>query len=174
MQVLIVAAALLGAGPPGSDELLARQLSDTAGVWYHLHVLCADGVFCEYADRPDVPFEAQPPPTDSNVADLVGRVRARVHRYFQRLGLHAADPGQALLRRCADATAARVRTGTPAAPKARRSHLCAERDGFGLHAAVSVAPDRPAELERICRYLSRPRSPTPAFAASRTGGASCR
>ncbi len=44
--------------------------------------------------------------------------------------------------------------GTPEAR--RRSRLCAEADGFNLHAAVSVRDDQRDRLERLCRYLSRP------------------
>ena len=34
--------------------------------------------------------------------------------------------------------------------------LCAELDGFTLHAAVRVKPEESARLEHLCRYVTRP------------------
>jgi hypothetical protein len=42
-------------------------------------------------------------------------------------------------------------------PQARsRPRLCAEADGYNLHAAVSVKDVRRDRLEHLCRYLGRP------------------
>jgi hypothetical protein len=44
-----------------------------------------------------------------------------------------------------------------AAPRARtRARLCAEADGYNLHAAVWVRDDRRDRLEHLARYLARP------------------
>ena len=47
--------------------------------------------------------------------------------------------------------------GTPEAR--RRSRLCAEADGFNLHAGVCVGAHERDRLERLCRYLARPPIP---------------
>ena len=153
-----------------SDEQAARRHpaavvqvqrhSDRAGSWFHIHVLCADGVFYEPKDTQQVHFEHQPPPTDGDVHELVRTVAVRVQRYLSRRGLQAADAEQMLLHRCASAAASRRTTAAgPASPTAARVRLCANHEGFGLHAATSVKPGRAAELERVCRYLSRPPIP---------------
>jgi hypothetical protein len=36
------------------------------------------------------------------------------------------------------------------------SALCAEAHGFSLHAGVRCAADQRRELERLCRYITRP------------------
>ena len=38
----------------------------------------------------------------------------------------------------------------------RQPALCAEQDGFSLHAAVRVAGSDRGRLEQLCRYISRP------------------
>ncbi len=35
-------------------------------------------------------------------------------------------------------------------------HLCADIDGFSLHAAVRCGPDDRQALEQLCRYITRP------------------
>lgn len=40
-------------------------------------------------------------------------------------------------------------------PARRHAPLCAEVDGFSLHAGARVAQGRTERLERLCRYVSR-------------------
>jgi hypothetical protein len=37
-----------------------------------------------------------------------------------------------------------------------KQHLCADIDGFSLHAAVRCAADDRQALEQLCRYITRP------------------
>jgi hypothetical protein len=136
-----------------------QRHSDGAGCWYHLHVLAADGVFYEPQGTLEVPFETQPPPGEADVAQLAERIAARVLGLLRRRGPQAEAAEQTLLRRCASAAAQKVRSGTPVPSRAGRIRLHAKHDGFSVHAGVSIAPNRPADLERLCRYLARPPVP---------------
>ena len=53
--------------------------------------------------------------------------------------------------------------GTVASRDEKITHgLCAQAHGFSLHAAVRVASHQRKELQRLCRYITAPRSPTSA------------
>jgi hypothetical protein len=49
----------------------------------------------------------------------------------------------------------RVRTVAGREEKPRKA-LCADAHGFSLHAAVRLASHQRKELERLCRYITRP------------------
>ena len=123
--------------------------------------------FCEHAEV-----------TDADVAKLVAVIRDRVLRYLRRLGKlpaageeaddDAADGGAELLVELAAASVQgraalgeragerdqRVGRGTRNEPFAK-GPLCAEVDGFSLHAAVRVAGRDRDRLEHLCRYAGR-------------------
>jgi len=118
--------------------------------------------------------------TDRHVARLLITVRGRIVRLAQRRGIGVegdgddgcSDPleldclvmaringasvlgrvatgpraGQRVLRLGSDPNAPVVTTGAP-----RHAH----REGFDLHANVSVRADRYEQLERLCRYVLR-------------------
>jgi len=112
--------------------------------------------------------------TDGDVVKLVSAIRGRVVRYLRRLGkwvdvgdedADAAD-GDADLLLELDAAAVQGRTalgeragerdvrvgrGSQSEPFVKRP-LCADVDGFSLHAAVWVAARDRERLEKLCRY----------------------
>ena len=45
-----------------------------------------------------------------------------------------------------------------------KQRVRADRDGFSLHAAVCCGADDRQALEQLCRYITRPAPPRPAFA----------
>ena len=63
------------------------------------------------------------------------------------------------------------RLGTPEepGPQRRRAPLCAEADGFSLHAGVGVPAGDRERLERLCRYVARPALATERLSLSRRG-----
>lgn len=72
--------------------------------------------------------------------------------------MSADDP---LLARCAErpATPVRVPCPTPASARRHPTPLLARYREFTPHAATSVAPHQPHQLEKLCRYLTRPPIP---------------
>jgi hypothetical protein len=142
----------------------------------HYHVLGLDGVFAPGADG-TLRFHRLPPPTDADVARLVAAIARRVGRLLVRRGLgddaDATDPlaaeSLALAGLASAAVQGRValgpRAGAPverlgADPDAPRVEsvrpLQARRDGFDLHAGVTVPGVERERLEQLCRYLLRP------------------
>jgi len=82
-------------------------------------------------------------------------VREQPGRLSRRATVTPDDP---LLVRCAQQPARQLRGhGTPPPAHPRKPNpLCPEHQGFTVHAATSVAPDRPSQLERLVRYMRRP------------------
>ena len=158
----------------------ARQRAGGAlNVNLHFHSLVLDGVFPE-APGGALAFHPAPPPSDADVAAVLGTIRQRVQRLLVRRGLEPADDATGPADRLAEESpvlagivgasvqgrvalgaraGARVRrlgdaraTPTATSRGPRQAHL----EGFDLHANVWVgAPDR-AGLERVCRYILRP------------------
>jgi hypothetical protein len=145
----------------------------------HYHVLWTDGVFAHELGAGRVEFCEHGEVTDVDVALLVAVIRDRVLRYLRRLGKlpiageeaatdDAADGGAELLVELAAASVQgraalgeragerdqRVGRGTRNEPFAK-GPLCAEVDGFSLHAAVRVAGRDRDRLEHLCRYAGR-------------------
>ncbi len=153
----------------GDDERLhpsavvwIQRFSDGAGLFFHLHLLLPDGVHRASGDRLDVDFLPAGALSDEQVQRCVTDLERRIGRLLRRRGvLPTLGSDAQLLLTCADAAPAttRRRPGGPARARRRVVPLCAERNGFRLHAATTVdAGDRPG-LERICRYLARPALP---------------
>ncbi len=142
----------------------------------HFHVLWLDGVYASEAGSGRADFCEHGEVTDGDVAKLVAAIRGRVVRYLRRLGkwadagdedgtagdadllleLQAASvQGRAALGERAGERDARVGRGSRSEPLVKRP-LCAEVDGFSLHAAVWVAARDRERLERLSRYAGRP------------------
>ncbi len=146
----------------------------------HFHVLWLDGVYAWEPARSPV-FAEHGELTDVDVAKLVRVVRDRVRRCLRRLGKwvdeadaadggDASDGGELLPELAAAAVQGRAALGERAGQRdARvgrdgrsepfalvRAPLCAECDGFSLHAAVVVAARDRERLETLCRYAGRP------------------
>ncbi|MBX3464133.1 MAG: transposase [Planctomycetes bacterium] len=114
--------------------------------------------------------------TDRCVAQLVAAIRVRVVRYLRRLGKWtddgegdvadgdtdllqelgaAAVQGRTALGERAGERDVRVGRGSRSEPFVK-GPLCADVDGFSLHAAVWVAARDRERLEKLCRYAGRP------------------
>jgi len=115
--------------------------------------------------------------TNQDVEGLVRQIRNRVLRYLCKIGkltdfdaahqdahdvslfdtLRAASiQGKTALGPDAGRSDPRIGQGTQASSDFTRGKLCANLDGFSLHAAVRVAACSRERLERLCRYVVRP------------------
>ena len=139
----------------------------------HFHVVVLDGVWTRQAGAGLV-FDSAAPPTLDELGEIVERVRARAGAWLRRHG-HLDDsplevrtnepPAQTALDVCASIAMARGRTATLAAEGepaneqhalARGSAGAVDRDGFNLHAGVSIRAGDDAGREKLCRYAARP------------------
>jgi hypothetical protein len=147
----------------------------------HLHGLLLDGVYRCGADG--VPeFVEVGSPTDDEVRALLQTLIARLMKMHTRRGVLVEDLGQtypaepdadgeeartlrplqaaAVTYRIAfgPRTGQKVLTLRGAMPRedAARQPLCADIDGFSLHAAVRVEAHDRKRLEQLCRYTTRP------------------
>jgi hypothetical protein len=139
-------------------------------------VLGLDGVFAPGADG-TLRFHRPALPSDADVARLVATIARRVGRLLVRRGLmddaDATDPlaaeSLALAGLASAAVQGRVALGPRAGAPVERlgadpdaswvdssRPLQARRDGFDLHAGVTVAGEDRDRLEQLCRYLLRP------------------
>ena len=141
-------------------------------------MLWLDGAYGWVPGQGQPVFRAQPEVTDADVQLLVQRIRVRVLRALRKAGKWvdedaAADadgaPADDLLPGlAAAAVAGRAAFGARAGrrdgrvggdgrwqPQAK-GPLCAEMDGFSLHANTWVAPRDRDRLEALCRYAARP------------------
>jgi hypothetical protein len=143
----------------------------------HFHALFTDGAFtCSFPyTQPE--FHPTPALKDSDVLELTRALRRRVVRYLQSRGhlpKEGADPPadddgceEPLLARISAASVQgqcaatgkrdeRVGRRHGARPDFSPGPLCAEVDGFTLHANTLIAADDREALERLCRYTARP------------------
>ena len=170
----------------GRDQILdwrgsATQLTQTK-LNVHFHVLWLDGVYSHEPGRGGVEWCEHAQVTDADVALLVRRVRDRVRRKLRQMGKwpevgDAADAGatpdasdgeQLLLELVSAAVQGVAVQGERAGQRDVRvgrgardepfvkGVLCADLDGFSLHAAVRVAAGNRRQLEYLCRYAARP------------------
>ena len=146
----------------------------------HYHVVWLDGVYSWQPGRSGVAWHEHEGLEDAGVAQLVRRVRDRVLRALRRAGKwwqdgDAADAdaeldgeqqlllalasgavtGRAALGERAGEGDARVGRGSRAEPFVK-APLCADCDGFSLHAGVRVAAGDRRRVEHLLRYAGRP------------------
>ena len=146
----------------------------------HYHVVWLDGVYSWQPGRSGVAWHEHEGLDDTDVARLVRRVRDRVLRALRRAGKwweqgDAADAdveldgeqqlllalasggvtGRAALGARAGEGDARVGRGSRAEPFVK-APLCADCDGFSLHAGVRVAAGDRRRVEHLLRYAGRP------------------
>jgi hypothetical protein len=166
-----------------------QRFSSSLALNPHLHALVLDGVYtcASPLDRPV--FHALPPPTDGDVAELCRVIRDRTLRLLERRGLldsggaSDTDEGPSLLDDLAAASVqGRValgdRAGRPVLrigsesdrePSFLPGELCAELDGFSLHAKVRTPRGERDRLERLARYVARPALSTDRLSLSKQG-----
>jgi hypothetical protein len=165
----------------GGAVTLIQRFGSAANLNIHLHCLVLDGVYRCDADGAPTFVEAGSP-TDEELHALLHTVIARLMRMLTRRGVLVEDMGQTWLAepdsdsdeartlRPLQAAAAtyRIAIGPRAGQKVltlrgatpredrTRQPLCADIDGFSLHAAVRVEAHDRKRLEQLCRYITRP------------------
>ncbi len=132
---------------------------------------------------------ALPSPTDEEVAQLCRTIRNRMLHLLERRGLFDPDPSGGtddeppLFEAIAAASiAGRVALGERAGQAFTRlgtravrevafvpGELCAQIDGFSLHARVRVPPGDRGRLEHLCRHVARPAIAIERLSISRQG-----
>ncbi len=151
-----------------------------------------DGVYSAPSPHTPPRWHEAESPTDADVARLCCAIRDRVVRLLHRRGLldgsAESDEEPTLLSLIAAASVqgrsafgpeiacgvdrVGVSAETVPGPAVYRSApLCAEVDGFSLHAGVCVAPGEHnrERLEHLCRYVARPALATERLCLSRRG-----
>jgi len=150
-----------------------------------------DGVFARVPGSRSMGFHPHPDLDNEEVARLVRRIQNRVLRALHKRGKLPAVDGDApsdgaveadpdlLQDLCAAAVQGRTATGRRRGrfdPRLGRGtedepflkgRLCADLDGFSLHAAVRIPGGLVDRLEQLCRYAARP--PIVLDRLSRTG-----
>jgi len=144
----------------------------------HFHVLWLDGVYGWEPGRTAPVFVEQGWVTDAAVQQLVQRIRDRVRRALRKLGKWVdpdaagdgieTDGAELLPGLAAAAVEGRAALGERAGQRDGRvgrdgrwsplvkGPLCAELDGFSLHAGAWVSARDREKLEKLCRYAARP------------------
>jgi len=178
---LLDAAGLKADEGQGGAVTLIQRFGSAANLNIHLHCLVLDGVY--RCDADGVPgFIEAGAPTDDELDALLHTIIARLMKMLTRRGVLVADMGQTYLAEPdADGEEARtlrplqaaavayriafgpragqkvltLRGGMPREDRARQP-LCADIDGFSLHAAVRVQAHDRKRLEQLCRYVTRP------------------
>ena len=165
----------------GGAVTLIQRFGSAANLDIHLHCLVLDGVYRCGADGTPTFVEAGAP-TDDELDALLHTAITRLMKMLARRGVLIEEMGQTYLAEPdADAEEARTlrplqaaaityriafgpragqkvltfRGGTPREATARQP-LCADIDGFSLHAAVRVEAHDRKRLEQLCRYITRP------------------
>ena len=165
----------------GGAVTLVQRFGSAANLNVHLHCLVLDGLYRSDAEG-GAEFVEAAAPTDEALHALLHTVIARLMKMLTRRGVLVEDTGRSWLTE-ADADGEEARTLRPlqaaavtyriafgsragqkvltlrgAMPRevTARQALCAEVDGFSLHAAVRVEAHERKRLERLCRYITRP------------------
>jgi hypothetical protein len=165
----------------GGAVTLIQRFGSAANLNIHLHCLVLDGVYrCGTDGAPA--FAEVGSPTDDEMRALLQTLIARLMKMLTRRGVLVEDMGQTYLAE-PDADGEEARTLRPLqaaaityriafGPRAgqkvltlrgampreatARQRLCADIDGFSLHAAVRVEANDRKRLEQLCRYITRP------------------
>jgi hypothetical protein len=142
----------------------------------HLHCLVLDGVYRRTGGEPV--FQAARVPSRDELAGLLDKIIARLLAMLTRQGylveergmtyLADIDPHNPLTPLQAASCTYRIALGPRAGQKVlslrtvpgrddkATAALCADAHGFSLHAGVRCGEHQRKELERLCRYITRP------------------
>ncbi len=126
---------------------------------FHWHCLFADGVFVKGPEAaPSFRYVGEP--TDADVMNVAEVVAVRVGRLAGRLGwdVDENEPDDLLGRATAASLQAPLAFGASPVPPTEppRAPLCAQVDGYSVHANVALAASNRRALERLIRYMARP------------------
>ncbi len=186
VQLVVTRHLLDGAGlkaneGQGGAVTLIQRFGSAANLNIHLHCQVLDGVYRCGADGAPSFIEAASP-TDDDLHALLLSVIARLMKMLTRPGVQVEDMGLAWLAEPdtdgeeartlrplqAAAVTYRIAFGPRAGQKVLtlrgampredrvRQPLCADIDGFSMHAAVRVQAHVRKRLEQLCRYITRP------------------
>ena len=177
---------LLGQAGLKADEAdsgavtLIQRFGSAANLNIHLHCLVLDGAYRRTDGEPV--FVEVPAPSDEALQALLQKIIARLMKLLTRRGVLIEEEGSSYLAdsdtesddartlRPLQAAAAtyRIAFGPRAGQKvftvqgamprdtAFTQALCADMQGFSLHAAVRCGADERQRLEQLCRYITRP------------------
>jgi uncharacterized protein (DUF983 family) len=178
---LLAAAGLVADEGQGGAVTLIQRFGSAANLNIHLHCLILDSVYRCAADGVRGFIEAGAPPDDELDA-LLHTIIARLMKMLTRRGVLVEDVGQTYLagpdadgeesRTLRPLQAAAITYRNAFGPRAGqkvltlrgampredrvRQPLCADIDGFSLHAAVRVEAHDRKRLDQLCRYITRP------------------
>jgi hypothetical protein len=165
----------------GGAVTLIQRFGSAGNLNIHLHGLLLDGVYRCGADG--VPeFVEVGSPTDDEVHALLQAIITRLMKMLTRRGVLVEDMGQTYLAEpdadgeesrtlrplqaaaityriaCGPRAGQKMLTLRGAMPResAARQPLCADIDGFSLHAAARVEAHDRKRPEQLCRYITRP------------------
>ena len=154
---------------------LSQRLGFAANLNIHLHCLVLDGVYRSSAGAPL--FHEARAPSVAELERLLSRIIRRIVKLLTRTGylieeqgmsyLTQAESDRALTPLQAAACTYRIALGPHAGQKvlslqtvpsraADSTPGCVNAHGFSLHAAVRCNAHQRKELERLCRYITRP------------------
>ena len=160
---------------------LIQRFGSAANLNIHLHCLVLDGVYRRSTEGEPV-FVEVPAPTDDALQAVLHKIITRTMKLLTRRGAlveeHGttymagndadSDDARALRPLQAAACTYRIAFGPRAGQKVLtlqgvmprdagfEQALCANLNGFSLHAAVRCAADDRKALEQLCRYITRP------------------
>jgi hypothetical protein len=168
----------LASGRTGAVNRIQR-FGSALNLNVHFHALVLDGVYTAASPFASPVFHEASELCDDDVERLVETIHARVLRLLHRRGF-LSDEGEVLVGeeekaqgllpllqaasiqgRVAQGPAAGARLGRLGRPSTTPARfvpgsLCAEVDGFSLHAGVWVGAHERERLEHLCRYVARP------------------
>lgn len=160
---------------------LIQRFGSAANLNIHLHCLVLDGVYRRGNDGPPE-FVEVPEPTDAALQAVLHKIIIRMMKLLTRRGVLVEEEGSTYMAdNDGDSDEARtlrplqtaactyriafgpragqkVLTVQGAMPRETdfRQSLCADSNGFSLHAAVRCGADDRQALEQLCRYITRP------------------
>ncbi len=177
---------------------LIQRFGSAANLNIHLHALVLDGVYQSAVEDGAPRFTEAAAPTQAQLQTLLDKIITRVMRLLTRLGhlieengiVHLArtdstDPDNLLAPLQAASTSYRIAMGPRAGRKvltlvggggetrsrdrATRDALCANAEGFSLHAGVRCEANDRQGIEQLCRYITRPAISNERLAINRDG-----
>lgn len=159
---------------------LIQRFGSALNLNVHFHMLFLDGVYVDAADkRDDQRFVSLTHHQASDIIKLTHKISLRLARYLERAGLIEQDAENSYLTASAlgneemnahqkysidyricigPKQGKKVFTLQTLPPKEKETHgvLVGRVGGFSLHAEVSVNANQRNQLERLCRYITRP------------------
>jgi hypothetical protein len=155
---------------------LIQRFGSAANLNIHLHCLVLDGVYRRTGGEPV--FQEARAPTGKELQGLLEKIIVRLMKKLTRLGylveeegmsyLAELDPDNPLTPLQAASCTYRIALGPRAGQrvlslrtvlgrdKTATAGLCADAHGFSLHAGVRCGTHQRKDLERLCRYITRP------------------